>query len=147
MTGNTVLLESFKHSYQDLLETDWSQLGLIYSEGVLFKDPVHSVRGLVPLEDYLINLCSEMLECRFVYLDQVTNSHGGYVKWVMHFRHPRLGRETINVSGVSHLKWSDKIDFHEDFYDMGAMLYEHIPIVGNATRWLKKRLTSMPIKI
>ena len=146
MTSNTTLLESFKHCYRDLLETDLSQLGLIYSEDVLFKDPVHQVQGLVPLEDYLIDLCSEILECRFEYLDQITNSQGGYIKWVMYFRHPRLGRKMINVRGVSHLKWSDKIDFHEDFYDMGAMLYEHVPLVGNATRWLKQRLAAKPLE-
>ena len=144
MTSNTALLESFKHSYQDLLETDWSQLGLIYAEDVLFKDPVHEIRGLVTLEDYLIDLCSEILECRFEYLDQIANSQAAYIKWVMHFKHPRLGSKLINIRGVSHLKWSDKIDFHEDFYDMGAMLYDHVPLVGNATRWLKQRLSAKP---
>jgi esterase/lipase superfamily enzyme len=146
MTSNTALLESFKHSYQDLLETDWSQLSLIYAEDVLFKDPVHEIRGLVTLEDYLIDLCSEILECRFEYLDQIANSQAAYIKWVMHFRHPRLGSKLINIRGVSHLKWSDKIDFHEDFYDMGAMLYDHVPLVGNATRWLKQRLSAKPLE-
>lgn len=142
MTNNPALLESFKNSYEDLLQTDWSQLGVVYAEDVLFKDPVHEIRGLVTLEDYLVDLCSEILECRFEYLDQISSDQSAYIKWVMHFRHPRLGSKLINVRGVSHLKWSDKIDFHEDFYDMGAMLYDQVPVLGNATRWLKQRLAS-----
>jgi hypothetical protein len=46
------------------------------------------------------------------------------------------------VRGVSHLKISDKIDYHEDFYDMGAMLYEQLPLLGSVTRWLRLRLAS-----
>jgi hypothetical protein len=61
---------------------------------------------------------------------------------MMHFKHPKLGNRLISVRGVSHLQISDKIDFHEDFYDMGAMLYEQLPLLGNVTRWLKLRLAS-----
>ena len=60
----------------------------------------------------------------------------------MHFRHPKLGSKLIDVRGVSHLKWTDKIDFHEDFYDMGAMLYEQVPLIGSVTQWLKQRLAN-----
>ena len=36
----------------------------------------------------------------------------------------------------------DKVEVHEDFYDMGAMLYEQLPVLGNVTRWLRMRLAS-----
>jgi hypothetical protein len=81
-------------------------------------------------------------ECRIEYLDEIIGDRSAYVKWVMHYRHPRLGNRLISVRGVSHLKFSDKIDFQEDFYDMGAMLYEQLPLLGNVTRWLKLRLAS-----
>ena len=75
-------------------------------------------------------------------LDEVIGEKTAYVKWVMHFRHPRLGNRLISVRGVSHLKYGEKIEYHEDFYDMGAMLYEQLPVLGNVTRWLKLRLAS-----
>ena len=142
MTSNNALIESFKCGYQDLLKTDCSQLGLFYAQDLLFKDPIHEIRGLVALEDYLINLSSELQECRFEYLDQLISDQAAYIKWVMHFRHPKLGSKLIDVRGVSHLKWTDKIDFHEDFYDMGAMLYEQVPLIGSVTQWLKQRLAN-----
>jgi hypothetical protein len=61
---------------------------------------------------------------------------------MMHFRHPGLGDRLISVRGVSHLQINDKIDYHEDFYDMGAMLYEQLPLIGTVTRWLRLRLAS-----
>lgn len=142
MTMNNELLERFKDNFKDLREADWSRLGEFYADDILFKDPVHELRGLVILEDYFTNLCNDLIDCRFEYLDQVESDNAAYLKWIMHFRHPRLGDELIDVRGVSHLRWSDKIEFHEDFYDMGAMLYERLPVLGNVTRWLRLRLAS-----
>ena len=139
---NNDLLESFKSNFKDLKKADWSQLGNFYADNILFRDPVHELRGLVTLEDYFNTLCADLIVCRFEFLDQVVDDHSAYLKWIMHFRHPRLGNEIIDVRGVSHLRWTDKIEFHEDFYDMGAMLYERLPVLGNVTRWLKLRLAS-----
>ena len=142
MTMNNALLERFKDNFKDLQQADWSQLGDFYADDIVFKDPVHELRGLVALEDYFTALCADLVECRFEYLDQVVSDNSAYLKWIMHFRHPRLGKDTIDVRGVSNLLWSDKIHFHEDFYDMGAMLYERLPVLGNVTRWLRLRLAS-----
>ena len=142
MTTNTPLIERFKTYFRVLHEAELSQLRDIYSDQVLFKDPVHEIRGLVELEDYFTALCSDLSDCRFEYLDEIVGDHSAYVKWIMHFRHPRLRNRLISVRGVSHLRGSDKIDYHEDFYDMGAMLYEQLPLLGNVTRWLRLRLAS-----
>lgn len=142
MTMNNDLLESFKSNFKDLKKADWSQLGNFYADNILFRDPVHELHGLVTLEDYFNTLCADLIVCRFEFLDQVVDDHSAYLKWIMHFRHPRLGNEIIDVRGVSHLRWTDKIEFHEDFYDMGAMLYERLPVLGNVTRWLRLRLAS-----
>ena len=137
---NIALLERFKDTFKDLGKTDWSLLGEIYADDVLFKDPVHELRGLVVLENYFTDLCANLIECRFEYLDQITSDDAAYLKWIMYFRHPRLGDDMIDVRGVSHIRWSNKIEYHEDFYDMGAMLYERLPVLGGITRWLRMRL-------
>jgi hypothetical protein len=142
MNSNTPLIERFKTYFRVLHESDLSQLRHLYSDQVLFKDPVHEIRGLVELEDYFTTMCGDLTDCRFEYLDELVTDQAACVKWVMHFKHPRLGNRLISVRGVSHLKISDKIDYHEDFYDMGAMLYEQLPLLGSVTRWLRLRLAS-----
>lgn len=139
---NNTVLEGFKDNFKDLQQADWGRLGDFYSNDIIFKDPVHEIRGLVTLEDYFSSLCESLIVCRFEYLDQVVSDDSAYLKWVMHFRHPRLGSELIDVRGVTHLRCDEKIEFHEDFYDMGAMLYERLPVLGNVTRWLRLRLAS-----
>ncbi len=142
MNADTPIIEHFKDYFRVLHQSDLSQLREFYSDRIVFKDPVHEIRGLVELEDYFTSMCSDLSDCRFEYLDELTSDSVAYIKWMMHFKHPKLGNRLISVRGVSHLQISDKIEFHEDFYDMGAMLYEQLPLLGNVTRWLKLRLVS-----
>ena len=142
MNNNSHLIERFKDFFRVLHESDLSLLRTIYSENLVFKDPVHEIRGLVELEDYFTSMCMDLSDCRFEYLDELVTDDAAYIKWVMHYKHPRLGNKLISVRGVSHLKLGEKIEFHEDFYDMGAMLYEQLPVLGNVTRWLRLRLAS-----
>lgn len=142
MNDNAPLVERFKDFFKVLHESDLSQLRTFYADNIVFKDPVHEIEGLVELEDYFTSMCADLSDCRFEYLDELVADDTAYVKWVMHFKHPRLGNRLISVRGISHLKIGDKIEFHEDFYDMGAMLYEQLPLLGNVTRWLRLRLAS-----
>jgi hypothetical protein len=142
MTTTMPVLGDFKDYFRFLHQADLSCLREIYADQIVFKDPVHDIRGLVELEDYFTSMCADLSDCRFEYLDEVVGADVAYIKWVMHFRHPRLRNRLISVRGVSHLKFKDKIEFHEDFYDMGAMLYDQLPVLGNVTRWLRLRLAS-----
>ncbi|BFM19169.1 nuclear transport factor 2 family protein [Gilvimarinus japonicus] len=140
-TQSNRLLNDFKQLYQNLDESSISRLDQVYAAGVKFKDPVHDIEGVVALQDYLSAQSEGLTECRFEYLDELIGDHSAYIKWIMRFRHAKLGNRLISVRGVSHVHFSDKIDFHEDLYDMGALLYEQIPLVGTITRWLKARLS------
>jgi esterase/lipase superfamily enzyme len=134
------LLKRFKSLYSNLITADLSQLDELYSGDIIFKDPIHEVQGVVAVQDYMSTVCSDVDYCQFEYLDELIGDNSAYIKWIMHFRHPKLGRQMISVRGMSHLSFNGKITYHEDVYDMGAMLYEHLPLIGGTTRWLKQRL-------
>lgn len=136
------LPERFKTQYAKLDTMNLSNLKELYSPDVIFKDPVHKLRGLVAVEDYMASLCENISEGQFEYLDQLVSDHTAYIKWDMHYRHPRLGNELITVRGVSQIQFDSHIYYHEDSYDMGSLLYDHLPILGTTTRWLKRRLVA-----
>ncbi len=135
------LIEQFKESYRDMAVMKLDALGDLYDDKILFKDPVHEVKGLPALRDYFSSIMSDVRECRFEFLDQLVVEKAAYIKWNMHFRHPGLSSgRLLTVRGMSQLQFDERILYHEDVYDMGAMVYEHIPVVGGLTRWLKRRL-------
>jgi hypothetical protein len=52
----------------------------------------------------------------------------------------------LKLTGVSIINFTDgRITSQEDFYDMGAMTYEHIPLLGGAIRVVKARMMK-PVK-
>jgi len=134
------LIRQFKIFYSDFNKMDLDRIGDIYSDNIIFRDPIHEIRGLANLQSYMTEMGENVSECRFEYLDVLASDGIAYIKWNMHFRHPKLSPEMISVRGVSQLNFDERIYFHEDVYDMGAMIYEHVPIIGFTTRFLKKRL-------
>lgn len=140
---NNLIIERFKTFYRKLSLASLEDIDSVYAPHILFRDPVHEIRGIDAMHSYFVELCQNLESCRFEYLDEVSKADTTYIKWDMHFRHPRVSAETITVRGMSQIKThNDLIVYHEDVYDLGAMLYDHLPLLGNATRWLKKRLSS-----
>lgn len=137
------LLDRFKQAYADMLRMDLASLDSLYTDDVVFLDPVRQVKGLAALQDYFVCTLENVEECRFEFLDQLSSERTAYLKWNMHFRHPRLaGGARLTVRGMSQLQFGERVYFHEDSYDLGQMIYQHVPLVGGLTRWLKGRLAS-----
>lgn len=135
-------LRRFATEFAALDARNLARLGELYSDDVLFRDPLHEVRGLPALQRYFAEMYANVgrLDFDFHGFDQVCDGEG-YLRWTMHFRHPRLrGGAPISVDGCSHLLWWDKVYQHRDYFDAGAMLYEHLPLMGGVIAWLKRRL-------
>lgn len=113
----------------------------VYAETIVFRDPVQQLHGLNALYENFLELSQAVDFCSFDYLDETLGDGYAFITWDMLFRHRYLaaGRE-LKVRGISHVKFTDTIYYHEDFYDMGAMLYDNVPLLGGMTRWFKRRL-------
>ena len=54
------------------------------------------------------------------------------------------GGERVLLDGTSHIRYggeSGKVIYHRDYFDMGAFVYENIPVLGPIVRYTKKRLS------
>ncbi len=61
----------------------------------------------------------------------------------MTFSHPRLrGSAPVTVEGATRLEFDEtgKVCLHRDYFDLGAMLYEQLPLLGSVVRTIKGRL-------
>lgn len=114
----------------------------IYSDNVIFVDPVTSHKGITALDLYFRNLLSNVNYCRFDINQTISSDQQLCLIWTMHFAHPKVANgNALTLDGVSHIHIANnKIVFQQDFYDLGAMLYEHVPLIGKIIRWLKQRL-------
>ena len=130
--------------YQALNKGNLSQLGDIYHAEVEFRDPAHRIKGIEALTQYFEVLYQNVNECQFEILYCQQKEQKGFIRWVMFLSHPRLKQgEKIEVNGSSYLEFSEgKILQQHDYFDLGEMLYEHLPVIGLVVRAVKKQLGS-----
>lgn len=137
-------LQRFALDFASLDASNLDRLGLLYADDIHFSDPLHDVHGLTELRRYFEQLYANVSQLDFDFsgFDQVQDGQG-YLRWTMRYRHPRLqGGAPITLQGCSLLLWNaeGKVVRHQDFFDAGALLYEHIPLLGCVIRWLRRRL-------
>ncbi|MDU9394775.1 nuclear transport factor 2 family protein [Pseudomonas sp. zfem002] len=138
----SIYLERFVERFALLDAGSLGQLEKLYSADIVFRDPLHQIHGLPALRDYFAQLYANVRELRYDIHDASETRPGeGYLRWTLHVRHPRLdGGRLISLDGCSHLQWHERVHRHQDFFDAGALLYEHVPVLGSVIAWLKGRL-------
>lgn len=141
--GNSSWLQSFIHVYSELGTDNLRSLIEIYHPDVQFIDPMHQLNGRDELLAYFDKLYTQILSCRFVIEHVIECDNEAAVYWTMTFCHAQLNKKApITIQGHSHLKASEEqVIYHRDYLDVGAMLYEHIPLVGKLIRSIKHRVS------
>ncbi len=135
--------EKFKALYQTFDSKALDKLQDLYSTAIVFKDPLHQLQGLCALKRYFAGFFTTDMDCQFVFINQLVNNEQAFFQWQMHYRHPRLlAGKTLILNGGTLIKFHTTIYYHEDLYDLGAMVYQHIPIRGWAINKVNKRLVS-----
>lgn len=147
------IVEEFMAMYQSLNKDNLHLLKSVYAEDVEFVDAMHEVKGLPALTEYFAGMYGNLTSVSIQITGVQTNAfdapdeHGNlgqaYMTWVMTYSHPRLaGGKPIDLDGVTRLLYSDKVNYHRDYADLGQMLYEHIPLLGSVIRLVKSRAVS-----
>ncbi|UVL09790.1 nuclear transport factor 2 family protein [Pseudomonas rhodesiae] len=135
-------LRRFAQTFATLDKHNLHLLDSLYSKDITFTDPLHEVHGLTALHRYFESLYGNVSQLRFDFhgFDQVAEGES-YLRWKMSFCLPLLASgKVIRVEGCSHLMWRETVYRHRDYFDAGALLYEHLPVLGKVISWLKRRV-------
>ncbi|MEP4891040.1 MAG: nuclear transport factor 2 family protein [Aliiglaciecola sp.] len=138
------LLKEFENFYRNMSVTSIARLGDIYAQNATLIDPLSEHQGLENIQGYFENLLTNTSKCECSIQHITHQSTDIFVTWKMLIVHPKLnsGNE-FYIDGISHLKSNDeKIVFHRDYYDLGEMIYEQVPVLKFVIKTLKKRLVS-----
>ncbi len=136
-------MEKFLKMYKELSSENLHLLEDVYSQDIQFIDPAHEISGLEHLTEYFSVLYQNVNSIDFEFMDVVRQDSSCYLRWDMTFRHKSLARgRAIVVSGSTYLQLNDKekVCYHRDYFDLGAMLYEHLPLLGRLLGTIKGRL-------
>lgn len=137
-----VVLNQLVTFYQQLDSSQLPKLTEIYHADIRLCDPVGEHHGLPVIQRYFTDLLKNMRYCRFNVTLTREFDDEALLLWRMEYAHPALQRGADQqLEGSSYLQFRDgKVVFQRDYYDMGAMLYEKLPLLGAVVRRVKGRL-------
>ena len=132
-------------AYNGLNVNTLASLDDFYSTEVEFHDPMSSMHGLDKLKGYYRNMYKNVKSIHFDIQKFIIDAdHNVALTWVMTYSSDSLnGGRPIMVPGTSILKFNEdnKVYYHRDYFDNGAMVYEHIPVLGFFVRKIKEGLS------
>lgn len=138
---NKLIIEKFKNYFTLLDFNNDSILGEIYSNNVVFTDPIHEIYGIEELNKYFNKLNDNLIEGSFQFTDESTVDDKTYLSWEMNLKLKRP-KKNVKTSGISVLTIEEKIISQRDYFDAGELFYENIPILGSIIRFLKKKMAN-----
>jgi hypothetical protein len=129
--------------YENLDPHNLDTLRTLYAEDICFEDPIHGLQGIGSLMEYFDKLFINVEHCRFKFHRSVVSDEGMFFSWTMMLRHQSVKRGAlIRVEGSSYLKHRHgKIYYHRDYFDLGAMVYENVPLLGPLVRYIRHRMS------
>ncbi|MGM0579985.1 MAG: nuclear transport factor 2 family protein [Bacteroidota bacterium] len=135
----TIILEKFKKYFSQIDFSNNSTLDEIYSDHIVFKDPIHEIQGIENLKEYFNKLNDNLIEGSFHFTDESIIGDKAYLSWEMGLKLKRP-KKNVKASGISVLIIEDKIISQRDYFDAGELFYENIPLMGGIIRSIKKKL-------
>ena len=138
----TDLYDQMNRDTMSSIEASRERLATVYHPSVVFRDPFHTLNGLDELSRYFHQMYRAIESIHFHYGRYWHNDEADFLRWTMRYRHPAIAKgKEIELSGGTELVWQDnRVIQHTDLFDAGAMLYEHLPVMGWAIGKIRERM-------
>ena len=134
-------IENFISTYNRLNKKTLSLLPFLYHDRIHYVSPLTEIQGLPELLRYSEGAIELVLDCEFKVTDKLVREDRAALYWTLDFRHRSIDQgKPLRIDGHSLLQQEDGlITYHRDYFDSSQLIYEHIPLIGAAIRWIKTR--------
>lgn len=134
-------VDTFKNGFNQLSAESLHLVEDIYAPDIHFIDPIHEIKGIEPLKKYFANLYDGVVYCQFDFAPEIRGEAEATIPWVMNLEHGTFQKgKRVAVPGISHIRFEDKVIYHRDYFDLGKLIYERVPVLGAVIRKIKARL-------
>lgn len=132
--------ERFSVLYADLSEENVSRrVRDTYAPDAWFNDTLSTEEGIGAIEKYLLKTARGAEMVKGTTQDVAVSGADCYVRWTLEVRTKSLaGGKPIITEGVSQLRFDEqgRIVLHQDFWNPAAGVYQHLPLLGPAIRFV-----------
>lgn len=135
------LLDRWMGLFRELRPDSQMDLEAVYADAIRFSDPLHEIEGLEALGAYFERLNRGLVVARFEYEAPIVEGSRAALQWTMELTLQRMPKRVIRVRGASVLEADGgRVTSQRDHFDVGAMVYEQVPVLGAAVRSIKRRV-------
>ncbi len=138
------LKERVEQAFNQTTRDNMDVVDKFYAPDVFFKDPVHNLQGRDKVKVYYQSMYKDVEDIHFEFSTMYEDKKTVVAVWVMTIKTKKLkGGDPILVEGNSIITFNDQgqASYHRDYFDMGEMVYEHIPFIGYWVRKIKSKLS------
>lgn len=137
-------IERFRDFYSELSAERVRELvKSVYAADAYLNDGLKSMRGSDAIGAYLARSAQATLSTTVHFDDLARSGQDYYFRWRMRirFRYLKRGR-TCESIGMTHVRFDPEglVTLHQDYWDAGAGLYEHMPVLGRLIGAIRARL-------
>ncbi len=137
------LQEKIKKTFNEFDGKNLESLNNFYSKKIVFEDPVTKVKGLENLKKYYSHAYKNVKSISFDFDEIFHEGLNFAATWKMNVSVKGLNYgKKYSVPGISKFKFDedDLVIEHRDYFDLGDMVYERLPVQGMLITFVKKML-------
>ena len=112
--------------------------------GMQFRDPFNDVAGIEKVEAVLKKMFADVTAPKFRVHDCAwgRDQRTAYIKWGFTAR--MQNGSHLNITGMSEICFNDEgyVMAHIDYWDPAAAIYEDLPLLGRAIRWVRNKISA-----
>lgn len=130
-------------AFNEFTGKNLGRLDQFYAQDIHFVDPVHDIKGLDRLKSYYENMYKNVKSIHFYFHEFIEEGSKCTGTWTMKLAVSGLnGGDPFEVEGISafHFNSQGLVNYHRDYFDLGSLVYERIPVQGMIIRKIKKML-------
>lgn len=135
--------EKIIYFFENLSQEKMNLVDDFYHPQVNFIDPVGTIEGAEKIKSYYANMYKNVKSIKFDFSEFQESGKNVVAIWKMTLVTEKLNSgDPIVVDGVSVIKFDENAMaiYHRDYFDMGAFIYENIPVVGYVIRKIKTNM-------
>jgi hypothetical protein len=136
--------ERIERAFNTLTKDNLEILDGFYAADIHFEDPLGKIDSLEDLKAYYAGMYENVQEITFEFAEEIAEGETHVVVWTMRMKVKGLNKgDEIAVDGNSVIRFGadDLVVYHRDYFDVGEMVYEHVPLVRMLVKKIKKRLS------
>ncbi len=141
--SNDVNIKNMIKTFNELGVDNLDVLDSFYEVKAEFQDPAVKIKGLANLKKYYAAVYKNVKSIQFDFTEIVKNDLCYYATWTMHLSAKGLNSgKKYSVEGLSVIRFNEKnlVTYHRDYFDLGGMVYEKLPVLGPLVGLIKKKL-------